>query len=101
MMLIFLGYSYVGAFPTKLHGYRTIPFNKLLFASTVSYSINSGFPLTMDYVILIPNNGISTIEVTVGGSNGYYYTKVRTRRSICVVVLSCFDTIVCGDVCKK
>ena len=55
----------------------------------------------MDYVILIPNNGISTIEGTVGGSNGYYYTKVRTRRSICVVVLSCFDTIVCGDVCKK
>ena len=55
----------------------------------------------MDYVILIPNNGISTIEGTVGGSNGYYYPKVRTRRSICVVVLSCFDTVVCGDVLQK
>ena len=55
----------------------------------------------MDYVILIPNNVISTIEGTVGGSNGYYYTKVRTRRSICVVVLSRFNMVVCGDVLQK
>ena len=55
----------------------------------------------MDYVILIPNNGISTIEGTVGGSNGYYYTKVRTRSSICVVVLSVSIRLFVVMFCKK